>query len=547
MNILEAEDMVKGLPDQVLFQYAQNPPPQIPQFLAVSEVQRRQEMRQRFQAQGGNAEPTIKDQILQGGIASAGGPPPGGEPPPMAPPGAAPPGAPMQQPMTGAPMGMYQGGQVPYRMQEGRTVPDLTMRMKAQNAAASGPRIPLDMDLKSFVKRMLPTFDSLPPAAQAEVLARFEPQYNTARANTQMFNRASVEDPSVILNELSGVTAPARPQAVAPPVAAPAAAPNAAPAASSRPPVSPGGIVNAGAAMADQRTAPPAGTGSNLSVPGMIKEMMTPSGITEQQQRLIDLIEQQRTQGVPAPLDLDPYRQAALQRQQEAKDEARRMAIAGTLTSLGAGVMGGDPAAGLRQATQVAMETLREGRREASAEGRTAEQLQLQAAQQQRQAQVEKMQFDRETIGQIANIYGDVEKNDRDRKDRAAQLFVTYDASVRSNLANASQQQALDNRAFLNAVESAEDRIEDTLNEQIGLSPEQKDQMRERLVERAIRQYGAMIPTVDVAKVLKLRKAESSNPSPTQSAIDYLKKNPQLASEFDKKYGSGVSRQYLGQ
>ena len=547
MNILEAEDMVKGLPDQVLFQYAQNPPPQIPQFLAVSEVQRRQEMRQRFQAQGGNAEPTIKDQILQGGIASAGGPPPGGESPPMAPPGAAPPGAPMQQPMTGAPMGMYQGGQVPYRMQEGRSVPDLTMRMKAQNAAASGPRIPLDMDLKSFVKRMLPTFDSLPPAAQAEVLARFEPQYNTARANTQMFNRASVEDPNVILNELSGVTAPARPQAVAPPVAAPAAAPNAAPAASSRPPVSPGGIVNAGAAMADQRTAPPAGTGSNLSVPGMIKEMMTPSGITEQQQRLIDLIEQQRTQGVPAPLDLDPYRQAALQRQQEAKDEARRMAIAGTLTSLGAGVMGGDPAAGLRQATQVAMETLREGRREASAEGRTAEQLQLQAAQQQRQAQVEKMQFDRETIGQIANIYGDVEKNDRDRKDRAAQLFVTYDASVRSNLANASQQQALDNRAFLNAVESAEDRIEDTLNEQIGLSPEQKDQMRERLVERAIRQYGAMIPTVDVAKVLKLRKAESSNPSPTQSAIDYLKKNPQLASEFDKKYGSGVSRQYLGQ
>ena len=652
MNILEAEDMVKGLPDQVLFQYAQNPPPQIPQFLAVSEVQRRQEMRQRFQAQGGNAEPTIKDQILQGGIASAGGPPPGGESPPMAPPGAAPPGAPMQQPMTGAPMppmgmsdggrvpggnsqvfrefmrrnfgtpqgiaanvgfvggallggpigagiggnlgtyvgqqltppakpltpfemmrgglrapeggavggggggglpyggptsyasersqlnnlinqfgdrkrptvtveeipqGMYQGGQVPYRMQEGRSVPDLTMRMKAQNAAASGPRIPLDMDLKSFVKRMLPTFDSLPPAAQAEVLARFEPQYNTARANTQMFNRASVEDPSVILNELSGVTAPARPQAVAPPVAAPAAAPNAAPAASSRPPVSPGGIVNAGAAMADQRTAPPAGTGSNLSVPGMIKEMMTPSGITEQQQRLIDLIEQQRTQGVPAPLDLDPYRQAALQRQQEAKDEARRMAIAGTLTSLGAGVMGGDPAAGLRQATQVAMETLREGRREASAEGRTAEQLQLQAAQQQRQAQVEKMQFDRETIGQIANIYGDVEKNDRDRKDRAAQLFINYDASVRSNLANASQQQALDNRAFLNAVESAEDRIEDTLNEQIGLSPEQKDQMREMLVERAIRQYGAMIPTVDVAKVLKLRKAESEKPANAQS------------------------------
>jgi hypothetical protein len=298
------------------------------------------------------------------------------------------------------------------------------------------------------------------------------------------------------------------PQPPAPSVTAPPAPPVAPP-----PNVSPGGIADVGAAAARPQAAP----GGNLSVPGLISEMMTPSGITEQQQRLIDLIEQQRTQGVPAPLDLDPYRQAALQRQQEARDEARRMAIAGTLTSLGAGVMGGDPAAGLRQATQVAMETLREGRREAAAEGRTAEQLQLQAAQQQRQSQIEKMQFDRETIGQVANIYGDVAKNDRDRKDRAAQLFVTYDTSVRSNLANAAQQQALDNRAFLNAVESAEDRIEDTLNEQIGLSPEQKDQMREMLVERAIRQYGAMIPTVDVAKVLKLRKTESEKPANAQS------------------------------
>jgi hypothetical protein len=114
MNILEAEDMVKGLPDQALFQIAQNPPPHIPQFLAISEVQRRQDMRQRYQAQTQGQEPTVKDQILQGGIAAVGGPPPGtGQPPPMAPMGAAPPGAPMQQPMTGAPMGMSRGGQIP--------------------------------------------------------------------------------------------------------------------------------------------------------------------------------------------------------------------------------------------------------------------------------------------------------------------------------------------------------------------------------------------------------------------------------------------------
>lgn len=134
MNIIEAEDMVKGLPDQLLFQEAQFPSGRIPQYLAVSEVQRRQDMRQRFQAQQQGQQPTIKDQILQGGASSGEGQPPQMAPP-MAPPGAAPPGAPMQQPMTGAPMGgmsrggitrMAGGGITPggiVYMQQGRKVP----------------------------------------------------------------------------------------------------------------------------------------------------------------------------------------------------------------------------------------------------------------------------------------------------------------------------------------------------------------------------------------------------------------------------------------
>ena len=35
MNILEQEDMVKGLPDQVLIQQAQMPTGEIPQFLVA--------------------------------------------------------------------------------------------------------------------------------------------------------------------------------------------------------------------------------------------------------------------------------------------------------------------------------------------------------------------------------------------------------------------------------------------------------------------------------------------------------------------------------
>jgi len=117
MNIIEAEDMVKGLPDQVLFQEAQFPSGRIPQYLAVSEVQRRQDMRQRFQAQqAGQEQPTVKDQILQGGIAAVGGPPPQMQPPPMAPP-MAPPMQPQPPVMAAA------GGMMPYTMQKGGGVP----------------------------------------------------------------------------------------------------------------------------------------------------------------------------------------------------------------------------------------------------------------------------------------------------------------------------------------------------------------------------------------------------------------------------------------
>ena len=132
MNILEIEDMVKGLPDQALQKEARQPTGQVPQFLVVSEIQRRGDMRQRFQKRQEN-QGTVKDQILQQGIAAMGAPQPemqalaGG--PPMPPQGMPPQG--MQQPMPpqampqGAPqqppIGMYAGGVV--QMANGRAAP----------------------------------------------------------------------------------------------------------------------------------------------------------------------------------------------------------------------------------------------------------------------------------------------------------------------------------------------------------------------------------------------------------------------------------------
>jgi hypothetical protein len=348
MNILEAEDMVKGLPDQVLFQYAQNPPPQIPQFLAISEVQRRQDMRQRFQARQGGNEPTVKDQILQGGIAGAGGPAPGGgEPPPMAPPDAAPPGAPMQQPMTGAPMppmGMAVGGIVPRRMntggltpggivymQAGRTVPDLINELR--NAERSGDR-------------------------------------NTA-ANIRSQLEAAGVPISDVINQL------VNPAAATPPVA-PAATPPA--------PTTPndfGGRVNefmgqVPGIFAQVNKMMPAGGG--LSAQSLNQFRPTESDyinpqVQAQREALLTQLrstgEARRAEDIAAAQRYLTEAEAPIK---QAQDEARRSAIASTLMRLGSGVMAGRPEAGLASAAESVESIMSRAREQASAERRAARQ-----------------------------------------------------------------------------------------------------------------------------------------------------------------------------
>jgi hypothetical protein len=127
-NLLEQEDMAKGLPDDVLMREAEQPSGQLPQFLLISEVKRRADMRKRYQLQMQEMEPTVAEQIMQEGITGVAQPPPemqqamnggpplmqpsmNGGPPPMA-------GPPQQPP----PQMAYQAGGV-VGMQGGREVP----------------------------------------------------------------------------------------------------------------------------------------------------------------------------------------------------------------------------------------------------------------------------------------------------------------------------------------------------------------------------------------------------------------------------------------
>ncbi len=103
MNILDVEDMIKGLPDQRLQQEAEAPTGQVPQFLVVSEIQRRTDMRKRFADQQQPApQGTVKDQVVQQGIAA------------IAPPD------PQMQAAMGAPVQMAAGRSVPFSADDPR-------------------------------------------------------------------------------------------------------------------------------------------------------------------------------------------------------------------------------------------------------------------------------------------------------------------------------------------------------------------------------------------------------------------------------------------
>ena len=131
MNLIELENLVKGAPDEYLVKEVQQPTGKVPPFLALSEIQRRKDMRDRYMAQTNEGpKPTIAEQLV-GGIGSMGGAqPPQGAPIPTpsatgipsvgAPPVAAG-AAPMPTPQ-GMPQGFARGGQVGYAV-GGEVVP----------------------------------------------------------------------------------------------------------------------------------------------------------------------------------------------------------------------------------------------------------------------------------------------------------------------------------------------------------------------------------------------------------------------------------------
>jgi len=104
MNIVKLQNELKGVPDDALIGYVQNPTGQVPTYLALSELQRRKEMRNNYQA--AKPEKTVaqglvdqaQPQPTQQGIAAVAPPQP----------------APMAQAPMAPPQGMAGGGMVSF-------------------------------------------------------------------------------------------------------------------------------------------------------------------------------------------------------------------------------------------------------------------------------------------------------------------------------------------------------------------------------------------------------------------------------------------------
>ena len=176
MNILEQEDMVKGLPDQILIQQAQMPTGEISQFLVVSELDRRQKMRKEFAERV--PEGTVAERVVSEGIAAMNPNPDPlmtmamGAQPPLPPPSPPMSGQPPQSPMPGQPpqdpmmppqdpmIMAAGGGMMPYPMAGGRSTTDVL-----RDAVSRG------MSQKNIAEVLASAQNILRPAEYASLLS----------------------------------------------------------------------------------------------------------------------------------------------------------------------------------------------------------------------------------------------------------------------------------------------------------------------------------------------------------------------------------------
>ena len=440
MNIIEAEDLVKGLPDQALFQEAQFPSGRIPQYLAVSEVQRRQDMRQRFQAAQQEQQPSVKDQILQGGIGSTGMAPEMSSMPPMAPQmppqgGPMPPQMPPQMPppMLAAGGGITPGGIV--YMEVGRTVPDANNELTRLISLRRAARARGDSASAAEIERRIAVLN---PALTQSVP---NPAFVNAPVNAPVSAVAPVAVPPNAVDQVN-------------PAVNPTMDPSRRQVRTDTTSVTP----------QNQRQTGPSISLDERGMALLLQQYMAPTEISPAEKAYSELIAAQTKQGLPAALDYSSLIKQSEDSQKEARDAARSQGISAALMQLGAGLAAGDISGGQQRAAEAVSEIMSRGRQEASAERQYGRQLQMQSVESQRQNQLAQMNFVRENAKALADFSSTSRKEAQEKFGTALNVVTSFTnaalnraseakiAGARIN-ADAENQKQLNLRAFLDMAQ----------------------------------------------------------------------------------------------
>jgi hypothetical protein len=503
MNLIELENLVKGAPDEYLVKEVQQPSGKVPPFLALSEIQRRKDMRDRYMAQTNEGpKPTIAEQ-LTGGIGSMGGaqPPQGASvPTPSAtgiPSVGAPPiasgAAPMPTP-PGIPQGFATGGLVGY---------------------ADGGVTPLGSQVRSGT----PYLDAMnaPPM-----------QYSVAQGG---------------LGDI--------PMAVQPAPVAPAPAP--------------------------------------------LPEYKNMYNMTPAQVKLAQMLSDPNSAKVPDAINYDELIAQAGQSKKDIREQARKDAIGAALVKLGAGLAAGNMGVGLGAAGEAVSDIMRQGRTEASAERRLAQQLTMQAKEGQRQQAMQEFQLSRDNQLALATMESDSQAKAEERAYRSQQAAASA-ANAAAQLQLARARGELDNKQFeLGKFTTAQELITKNAIALTGPRPD-KSEMTEfqnavkayerykvkngekvdatgRVVSKPInpeevwtrtyignlaQQAQIVAPKFDFSPAV-FSPAPAAAPAgatppvapaglakaPPDNAIAALKKNPTMKADFDRKYGQGMADRYL--
>ncbi len=474
MNLIELENLVKGAPDDYLVKEVQQPTGKVPPFLALSEIQRRKDMRDRYMAQKNEgAKPTIAEQLV-GGIGSVGGaeapegapiptPSATGVPSTGAPPVAAG-AAPMPTPQ-GMPQGFAAGGIV--KMAAAGQVP---ASYQARHPWRYGIAPPPDLTIKRIdeIKAKLTqndkffnlftgnrfgsNLDSEERAALESELYKLENSRTSEGIVTPAVPAVRPTTPASVPAEAS-VPAPVsnRPGPLPAPAGGAGRAPR--PSGASGYTLTPGGIAAFDPAEALAGPSVPAPSGGQASKTGI----PNPYNLSEPELAYEQYMMNDENFKLPEALSYQAFIDEAVGEEQKIREEAKRQAIGAALVQLGAGLASGDMAKGFTTAGAESRDILSQGRREASAQKALAQQFKLQGMQGEREQQIKMLEIEQQRVMSLAQFAGG---NRKDAEARAMQIMEmkqrAADRAANLSVSLANQEMTRDRYA----LEAKKDRLQ---------------------------------------------------------------------------------------